>query len=567
MAINIFTEISLVIVFATAIAMLMKRLKQPLIIGHIISGILLGPAVFSLIQSNETIELMGSFGIALLLFLVGLGLNPRIIKEVGRVSILTGLGQIIFTILAGLGVAYLFGYSFIPALYIAVALTFSSTIIILKLLTDKNEHNKLYGKISIGFLLVQDVVATIALLIAAASGAGSVDAGSIAILLARGVGLIGLTLLFSHYVIRPMGNFLSKSQEMLFLFAIAWGFGIASLFHAAGFSLEVGALVAGVSLASMNFAQEISSRLRPLRDFFIVVFFIALGAKLSFDGINSIFLQTIGFSALVLIGNPIIVMTIMGILGFTKKTGFKAGLAVAQISEFSLIFILLGLKNGQISDEVVSLVTLVGIVTIAISSYMITYADGLYKRLEKYLTIFERRKIKTEYETTAIYDAILVGYRKGGSGFVKVLKTLTKKNLVIDYDPEAIEELERKQIPYIYGDATDPELLEELNIAKTKLVISHIGDFDSNRQIVEFVTQKNEDVVIICHANSAHEAAELYGLGASYVMLPHYIGSEKISAFIKRNGFKKTEYRKFKDKHLGQLQHNFEAEELAKVNS
>ncbi len=567
MAINIFTEISLVIVFATVVAMLMKRLKQPLIIGHIISGILLGPAVFSLIKSGETIELLGSFGIALLLFLVGLGLNPRIIKEVGKVSVLTGVGQIIFTTLAGLAVSKLFGYPLIPSLYISVALAFSSTIIILKLLTDKKEHNKLYGKISIGFLLVQDVVATIALLIASASGAESIDPASIAILLVRGIGLIGLTLLFSHFVLKPMGNFLSKSQEMLFLFAIAWGFGVASLFHAAGFSLEVGALVAGVSLATMNYAQEISSRLRPLRDFFIVVFFIALGSKLNFDGVSSIFLQTIGFSTLVLIGNPIIVISIMGMLGFTKKTGFKAGLAVAQISEFSLIFILLGLKNGQISEEVVSLITFVAIATIAISSYMITYSDGLYKRLEKYLTIFERKKIRSEFETNTSYEAILVGYRKGGSGFVKVLKSLTKKNLVIDYDPEAIEELDRKQIPYIYGDATDPELLEELNISKTKLVISHIGDFDSNRQIVEFVTQKNQNVVIICHANTAHEAAELYGLGASYVMLPHYIGSEKISAFIKRNGFKKTEYRKFKDKHLGQLQHNFEAEELAKVNS
>lgn len=562
MAINIFTEISLVIVFATAMAMLMKRLKQPLIVGHIFSGILLGPAVFGLISANETIELMGSFGIALLLFLVGLGLNPKIIKEVGKVSILTGLGQVIFTTLAGLAVSLFFGYDFVSSLFIAVALTFSSTIIILKLLTDKNEHNKLYGKISIGFLLVQDIVATFALVIASASGTGTFNASSLIILIARGAGLIGLTMLFAHYILRPMGNFLSKSQELLFLFAIAWGFGIASLFYAAGFSLEVGALVAGVSLASMNYAQEISSRLRPLRDFFIVVFFIALGAKLNFNGIDTLFLQVIGYSALVLIGNPLIVMTIMGVLGFTKKTGFKAGLAVAQISEFSLIFILLGLKNGQISTEVVSLVTIVGIVTIAISSYMITYADGMYKYLEKHLSIFERKKIIVEHETTTGYDAILIGYRRGGSGFVKVLKSLTKKNLVIDYDPDAIDELERKQIPYIYGDATDPELLDELNMKKTKLVISHVGDFDSNRQIVEYITQKNKQTVIICHADSAHQAAELYGLGASYVMLPHYIGSEKISAFIKRSGFDKQEYQKFKDKHLNQLQATFESEEL-----
>ena len=559
---HIFTEISLVIVFATIVALMMKRLKQPLIVGHILTGILLGPAVFGFISANETIELLGSFGIALLLFLVGLGLNPKIIKEVGKVSVLTGLGQVIFTTLSGIGVSLLFGYKLIPALYIAVALTFSSTIIILKLLTDKNEHNKLYGKISIGFLLIQDLVATIAMVIAAASGGDNVTFNSIGFLLIKGSLMVTAAILFANYVLKPVGNFISKSQELLFLFAIAWGFGIASLFSKFGFSLEVGALVAGVALAPMNYAQEVSSRLRPLRDFFIVVFFIALGSKLNIGGLNEILFQTLGFSILVLIGNPIIVMTIMGILGYSKKTGFKAGLAVAQISEFSLIFILIGLKNGQITEQVVSLVTLVGIITIALSTYMITYADGLFKYFEKYLHIFERKKIKVEHEERVGYEAILVGYRKGGSEYIKVFKSITKRFLVIDYDPEAIEELERKQISYIYGDVSDPELLDELNITKTKLFVAHLGDFDTNRFLVEHVTRINPNTVIICHAETAHQAATLYGLGASYVMLPHYIGSEKISAFIKRNGFKKDEYQKFREKHLSQLQSAFDTEEV-----
>jgi Kef-type K+ transport system membrane component KefB len=560
---NIFTEISLVIAFATLVSILMRKLKQPLIIGHILSGILLGPAIFGIIKSNETIELLGSFGIALLLFLVGLGLNPRIIKEVGKVSVLTGLGQIIFTTLAGVGVSLLFGYELIPSLYIAVALTFSSTIIILKLLTDKREHNKLYGKISIGFLLVQDVVATIALVIASASGGDNISAGSIGLLILKGLLLVLATIAAAQFIIKPLSNFLSRTQELLFLFAIAWGFGIATLFYEFGFSLEVGALVAGVTLASMNYAQEIASRLRPLRDFFIVVFFIALGAKLNFSGIGDTILQTIGFSALVLIGNPLIVMGIMGILGYTKKTGFKAGLAVAQISEFSLIFILLGFKNGQISEEVVSLVTIVGIITIAASSYMISYSDGLFRFFEKYLSVFERKKVKSEKEVRGGFDAVLVGYRRGGSEYTKVLSNMTKKYTVIDYDPEAIEELDRRQIPYVYGDATDPELLDEIDLTHAKLIILHISDHSSNRSLVEYISQNNNKTVIICHADSAHEAAELYGLGASYVMLPHFLGSEKMSTFIKRNGFQKIEYQKFREKHLTQLQAAFENEESA----
>ena len=196
----------------------------------------------------------------------------------------------------------------------------------------------------------------------------------------------------------------------------------------------------------------------------------------------------------------------------------------------------------------------------AASSYMITYSDGLYKFFERFLFIFERKKVKTERETRGGHDAILIGYRRGGSEFVKVLKNISKRYLIIDYDPEAIEELDRKQLPYIYGDATDPELLDEIDITKTKLIISHMSDHDSNRLIVEFVSSSNDKTVIICHAETAHQAAELYGLGASYVMLPHYLGSEKISSFIKRNGFHKSEYQKFRDKHLSQLQAAYEAE-------
>ncbi len=560
---DIFSEISLVIVAATLVALLMRKLKQPLIIGHIFTGILLGPSVFSLIKSTEPLELMGNFGVALLLFLVGLGLNPKVIREVGKVSLLTGISQVVFTTAVGLAVAKLLGYSFVPALYISIALAFSSTIIILKLLTDKKEHNQLYGKVSIGFLLVQDLIATIALVVASASGDGDLSPTKLLLLLAKGFLLLVGVFVFTHLVLKPMSSFLSKSQELLFLFSIAWGFCIATIYYETGFSLEVGALIAGIALSTMHYAQEVASRLRPLRDFFIVVFFISLGAKLDLADVGGVLGQIAGFSVLVLIGNPLIVMAIMGVLGYKKKTGFKAGLAVAQISEFSLIFILLGLKNGHVDSQVVSLVTMVGLITIAGSSYMITYADGLYKVFERYLSPFERKKVNPEHETRSDYEAVLFGYRRGGSEFVKALDKLSSRYLVVDYDPEAVEELERKGLPYVYGDVTDPELLDELDLSRTKLIISHIKDHETNRFIVEYLQDINPSTVVICHAENAHEATVLYGLGASYVMLPHFIGTEKISSFIKRYGFKKSEYNKYREKHLAQLQQNYEAEELA----
>ncbi len=552
-----FSEISLLIAFSAGVALLMRALKQPLIIGHILTGIIVGPSLLGFVQSPETVGLLGEFGIALLLFVVGLGLNPKVVREVGKVAVFTGVGQILFTVLFATLLTRALGYSTIESLYLSVAMAFSSTIIILKLLSDKKEQNKLYGKISIGFLLVQDVVATFALVIASASGRGDLSVGGILELCLIGLWLGAAIWSVMHVILRPMTAFLSRSQEMLFLFTIAWALGISTAFYEIGFSLEVGALVAGVTLASFSYAQEVASRLKPLRDFFLIVFFIALGSRFELANFAEFLPIAFILSALVLIGNPIIVMTIMGFLGYTKRTAFKAGLAVAQISEFSLIFLLVGQSNNQISDDVVLTGTLVALITIAASSYMIIYADKLYTRLEPLLSIFERKKLKEKAETQREYQAVLIGYKRGGHEFVKVLRNITKRFLVIDYDPDVIEDLDRKHIPYIYGDATDPELLEEIDLSKIKLIVSNVTDYSTNVFVLQHLAHTNPSAVVICHADNAHEAAEFYGLGASYVMLPNYIGSEKISSFIKKSGFSKSEFKRYREKHLTYLRDHY----------
>lgn len=554
---EVFVEISALLAIATIISLVMRFLRQPLIIGYIITGLLVGPAVLGIVQSSETLETFSSFGIALLLFIVGLGLNPKVIKEVGKVSLLTGVGQVIFTTLIGFFIVYALGYSTIAAIYIAIALTFSSTIIILKLLTDKRDQNKLYGKISIGFLLVQDVIATFALLFASASSNGNIKIEDLVVLIAKGSLVVGGVLLFVNIVLKRITTFLAKSQEMLFLFAMAWGFGIASLTYLGGFSLEVGALFAGIAIASLPYSQDIALRLRPLRDFFVVLFFIALGSTLEFAGIGSIAWQAIGLSVFVLVGNPIIVMIIMGLLGYTRKTSFKAGLTVAQISEFSIIFVLLGQKNGQIGDDAVALVTLVGIITIAISTYMIMYSSQLYDFLVNKLKIFKDSQQKVEKERNNNYSVVLVGYQRGGHEFVKSFREMHKKFIVVDYDPEAIESLERNNIPHVYGDVQDADLLDEIGINHAKLVVSTITDFDANSYLVQQLEHINPGAVSIVHADNIHQAEQLYAYGASYVMLPHYIGSERMGSFIKKNGFDKTEFRKFREKHLHQLQSHY----------
>ena len=555
---SIFSELSLVIAFAVGVSLVMRLIRQPLIIGHIITGLLAGPSFLHLIKSPETIQVFSDFGIALLLLIVGLGLNPRVIKEVGKIAGIIALTKITLTTLFGFLVSRLFGYSMVPSLFIGVSLSFSSTIIILKLLSDKKEQNRLYGKISIGFLLAEDLVATILLVVVSASGSGGVTAGDFASLAFKCIWLIITIWLVRVTFINHMGSIIAKSQEFLFLFAIGWALGIAALFQKAGFSLEIGALIAGVSLASLPYAQEISSRLKILRDFFIVLFFISLGSHLELHNVVHVLPRAGIFSLLVLVGNPVIVMTVMGLSGYTKKTSFKTGLLGTQVSEFSLILLLLANKLGHVSQEVLSLVTIAGLLTIAVSTYLIIYSDKLYVAFEKYLRLFERSKVRQEHEHRHSYELVLIGYQKGGQEFLKVFQQLKKRYVVVDYDPSVIDTLEHKNAEFLYGDVTDPELLEELNLSRSRLVVSTITDLATNKMLAEWLEVNNPRAVFIATADTSEEAAELYGKGVAYVILPHYIGSEKIGSFIKKNGFNKTEFKKFREKHLAYLQTHYD---------
>jgi Kef-type K+ transport system membrane component KefB len=552
---TIFAELSLVIAIAAVMALLMRLIHQPLIIGHILTGIIVGPTMLHLIKTPDTITTFSNIGIALLLFIIGLGLNPRVIKEVGKVAAVVAVIQVGLTIALGWATSLLLGRSAHEAILIGIALSFSSTIIILKLLSDKKEQSRLYGKITIGLLIVQDLLAMVALLIVTAQhGQNGISLNQLEHLLVKGLG-IAVVMFFVGLVVLPkLQHLIAGSQESLFLFAIGWGFGAAALFDKAGFSLEIGALLAGVSLASLPYTQEMSARLRPLRDFFLVVFFIALGTQISFHSLQPLLPIIIFGSLIVVFFKPLVVLISMGLLGYTKRTSFKTAITTGQISEFSLVLIILANHQGLVSEGLVSALTIIALFSIAVSTYLTLYNDPLYRYLEPYLSLFERHHTQFEHESQHHYDIALFGYSKGAHEFLKVFASLKKPFIVVDYDPTAIELLEHQKVHCLYGDITDLELLEEIGLDKTRLVISTISDFKVNSFLIELLAKINPHCVVIIHADNIEEATKLYELGASYVMLPHYIGSEKIGAFIKRHGFSKRDYKQYRQKHLAYLQ-------------
>jgi Kef-type K+ transport system membrane component KefB len=532
----------------------MKILKQPLIIGYILSGVIVGPLILNLIQNTESLQIFSEFGIAFLLFIVGLYLNPKTIKEVGKISLITGIGQVLFTSMAGYLLSKLMGFSNLTSIYIAVALTFSSTIIIMKLLSDKDSLDKLYGKISIGFLLIQDLIAILILIVISSITSGGNATNLIFMILLKGFILLVLLFLISYFILPKLSNFFAKSSELLFIFSISWGLVLSALFAYIGFSIEVGALIAGIMLSLTPYSYEISSKLKPLRDFFIVSFFILLGSQMIFNDFSSIWIPAIIFSSFILIGNPIIVMGLMGIFGYTKKTGFMAGLTVAQISEFSLILISLGVRSGHLSAQTLSLVTIVGLITIAGSTYMIIYSDKIFKFLSRYLTIFEKKKIRKEIKEHKEYSYLLFGDHRIGFSIMNSYIKNKKKYLVVDFNPERVKKLRANKINCLYGDVSDVEFLEELKLRKSKLIVSTIPEFETNLLLLNKIKEKNKKAIVILTANQIIEANILYKKGADYVILPQIISGEHISKLMENLNEDKSKYKEEKTKQMKELQ-------------
>jgi Kef-type K+ transport system membrane component KefB/Trk K+ transport system NAD-binding subunit len=531
-----FLEIAAILTLAAFMGALGQKLRQPLIIMFLATGILAGPSCFGIVQSHAQIELLAQIGIALLLFIVGLKLDLNLIRTTGPVALATGLGQIVFTSAIGLLIALALGMNLLTSAYVAVALTFSSTIIVVKLLSDKKEIDSLHGQIAIGFLIVQDIAAILALVGLTTFGSSVTEEGPVyvttLIVAGKGLGLLALVALLMKSVLPPLARRLAHSLELLTLFAVAWAVFLGAASELLGFSKEVGAFLAGVSLASTDYRDSIGARLTGLRDFLLLFFFIDLGARLDWSTVGSQAGASVLFSLFVLVGNPLIVLVIMGFMGYRRRTGFMAGLTVAQISEFSLIVAALGRSLGHIENEAMGLITLVGVVTIFTSTYMILYSGPLYGFLSDALRIFERRN---PYRETAIdrlraaaaADVILVGLGNYGSGLAEYLLRRNKALLGVDFDPGALSRWSERGVPVLYGDMTDPEMFEQLPLNRARWVVSTVRSREMNLAFIHHLKERGYEGKVALTATNDREAMEFERAGAHLVFRPFVDATEQ----------------------------------------
>ncbi len=554
---SIYLEITIIICLAAGLSILFRLLKQPLILAYIVTGILLGPLRLFDLHHHLTLESLGQLGVTFLLFMLGLELKIRELKTIGLPALIIGTMQMWFTFVLGFFLAFFLGFGTLPSVYIGIALSFSSTILIVKSLSDRKDLNSLHGKLSIGILLMQDFFAVLTIIMLNGIKPG-VDAGALLVnlgfIIGKAILLFGFVMFASIHIVPKIVHSLSRSQELLFLFSLAWVFALTGLVTSPllGFSIEIGGFLAGLALANCAENFQIVARMKALRDFFITIFFVMVGMSMSFSNLSTTLMPTIVFFLFMLFGKPLLITLLVGLLGYKKRTSFLVGNNMGQISEFSFILMFLGNKLGYIESSMVTTILFVGILSFLTSSYVMKHSNELFKKLEPYLDKIEFGEAKQVKFSTSPLDEmknhiIIVGGHQMGQRLLHELEEVKKDIVIVDFDPDIVRKLAKKHDNVLFGDIADPEIHERIHLDKAKIVISTVPDLEDNLLLLRSINHSNKKAKVVVMALENEDARILYSAGADYVVLPHVAGGKYLAKMIKDNNLENVEWHKKRD--------------------
>ncbi|MFH1064204.1 MAG: cation:proton antiporter [Candidatus Woesearchaeota archaeon] len=547
---EIFFEIGLLVIFAGIGTYLASLIKQPLIPAYILSGVLVGNA-FGLVTNGELISNLSEIGIAFLLFMVGLEMEFKKLKDIGTVSSVAGTLQIAAVFGLGYLVTRLIGFSKMEAIYLSVVIALSSTMLVIKILSDNMETNTIHGRLAIGILIVQDIFAIVALSYLAS--VSDVALGFVFFAKLAAVLIAGAVL--SKFVFPHVFSFAAKSREVLLGVSLSVCFMFALVFHSLGLSITIGAFVAGVLLANLPYNLEIVSKVKTLRDFFAILFFTSLGMQLNLGSVSSMLLPLTALLLLVVVAKPILIYFTLVVLGHKSRTAFITATSLAQISEFSLIIVLQGVAAGAISQNMLTLTILLAVVTMAYTSYFMKFEVKFY---HNFIALMRKLGIHVMHHNKVLplkeaYDVVLCGYDRIGYSVLNALHAQRKSVVVVDFNPDIIKRLTALGVPCIYGDAADPEVLDHLDVKQAKMVISTADSYEDNLLLLRRVKGENKYVHAIVTAHKIDQALELYQQGADYVILPHFLGGDMVSQMLEGFGSGGVQTMMYKHKHVQDL--------------
>lgn len=554
---NIFFDIGLVMFVAAVFALIARLIRQPLIPAYIIAGLVIGP-ILGLITNTVIIGTLSEIGIAFLLFVAGLEIDLDRLKNVGFVSTLGATIQVMTIFTIAFIISLIIGFTSVEAIYLGLIIAFSSTMVVVKLLADKRELDTLHGRIMLGILLMQDIIAILAL--SMLTTLNDFSGKILALSFLKGISVFAVAWLASRYIFPRMFKFAAKSRELLFLLSIAIVFAFSALFHYFSFPLAIGAFVAGLTLGNLTYNIEIISIVRSLRDFFATIFFVSLGLNLFLGPLESMIAPLIIAMLIIVLLKPLITMFVCAFFGYKRKPSFLTAITLAQVSEFSLIIVAQGLILGHIGRNILSFAVILAIVTITLTSYFSKYEDFLFKKLSRTLKVFDRFSDEDgslEYmpHKRRKQHFILIGHDRIGYSISRTLRKMRKDLLVVDFNPEIIKKLIKEKIACIYGDSGDIEVLERLNLKYAYMVISTVPDKADNILLIKKTRQVNKRAIIIVTANQLEDALNLYDVGADYVIMPHFLGGEHVSVMVEDFTGNVNKIIETKIKHIEELRH------------
>jgi Kef-type K+ transport system membrane component KefB len=540
-------DLGFILIAAAAVVLAARAVRVPAILAYMVTGLVLGPATH-LLHPSGTLELISKVGIALLLFLVGLELSLDKIRTVGRVAVVAGVGQIALTLGLGWGLALALGFTGTSAVLVALAMTFSSTVVVIKLLEERDALDAVYGRIAVGVLLIQDVAVVIALtLLAGLEDSGAVGLASVGRGVAEaGAGMAALLVvayLATRWLLPPLFRWLSSSLEAVFVWSLTWAFAFILAAQLLGLSIEIGAFIAGISLAQLPYSHELVRRVHPLVSFFLAVFFVTLGAHMELAAALAVWPAVLALSAFVLLGKPAILMALIPRVGYGERTSFLASLTLGQISEFSFIVASLALSVGLVDASFISVVGAVGLVTIGTSAVLVQAGDGVYATVRRtgLLRLFRPpASPEPAPEPGLSGHVIVVGMNTLGKRLVRELTERGETVLAVDVDAAKLEAVRAEpgdvpgRLETLQGNTDHPEVLEHAGLERAKLLVSALQIQDANNLMAYRARQAGVPSAI--HAFDARLAHELEDHGATYLMVSKYDGIRQMTAALRDAG-------------------------------
>jgi Kef-type K+ transport system membrane component KefB/Trk K+ transport system NAD-binding subunit len=546
---DLLTAIGVSIIAAAVLALLARQVGQPLLLGYVLGGALLGPHVgLGLVTDEASIELISEIGLILLLFIIGLEMNIPRLLQAGRVIAVSGLLQ--FPLCAALGWFAFTGVTTggrFDGLYLAVAFGLSSTLIVVKLLFDKFEIATFTGRVTLGVLIFQDLWAI--LFLALQPNLNDLQAGPLLRSLAAGVALLVWAVLVARYVFPVLFRRIATSTELVLLVSIAWCFLLAGFAGWAGLSKEMGSLIAGLVIAGFPYGTEVTARLGGVRDFFITLFFVALGLKIPQPSLRLVGLA-LAASLFVVASRFVVLVPLFTLLRVDIRSGGVVALNLAQVSEFSLVIVALGAGFGHVGPQTSALVLFTLLITALLSTYGILFNHEIASRLGRLLRVAgvpawsgpaPTAGAAPDARRTHDPDVFLLGVSREGLAFVQHLERESPETkgrlLAIDFNPETLERLQLDGVHCHYGDISNVDTLRHAGLERARVVVSSVSDWFlkgvDNRALVRVVRGLAPQARIIATADSLPQAEALYAEGAAYVIIPAALAAEHLFELLR----------------------------------